>query len=150
MNMSDVEPHFYLEPTLRVVEQAANIGNQARWLSDQGDYAGAERLQLRALHLKLSVVDEHDTVIAITRNALGELYLKMGRLADAEEQLKKAVSVRLGAGPAFDAAVSIENLGRVYEAKGDFAEARGVRLSHPENIMVCGNYNVGAFSVQGL
>ncbi|OAX42955.1 hypothetical protein K503DRAFT_766255 [Rhizopogon vinicolor AM-OR11-026] len=126
---------------LDVVSQAANLGNQAHQLSHQGDYAGAELLHLRGLDLKISVVGENDTTTAITRNALGELYLKMGRISDAEEQLKKAVSIRLSAGPTYDAAVSIENLGQVYEAKGNFAEARRVRLSHRENIMVCGNFN---------
>jgi len=141
MNMhlySDVAAGF------RVI-QAADLNNRALQLSYQGDYAGAERLHLDALDLKLNSVGDHDTTTAITRNALGELYLQMGRIADAEEQLKRAVSIRLSGGPVYDAAVSIENLGRVYESKGDFAEARRVRQSHPDNIMVCGNYTVRAF-----
>jgi tetratricopeptide (TPR) repeat protein len=139
---------FHSNPIAGVsVVQAANINNQALQRSDQGDYAGAERLHLRALDIKLDAVGEHDITTAITRNALGELYLKMGRISDAEEQLKKAVSTRTHMGPAYDAAVSMENLGQVYESKGDFAEARRVRLSHPENIMVCGNYDVGPFLV---
>jgi hypothetical protein len=73
----------------------------------------------------------------------------MRRFADAEEQSKKAVSVRLSVGPVHDPAVSIENLqvGQVYNEKDHFAEAKRVKLSPglPENIMVCGNYNVHVF-----
>ncbi|KAG2159868.1 uncharacterized protein EDB93DRAFT_1073340 [Suillus bovinus] len=123
------------------VQRAAEINNQALSFSRQGDYAGAEDLHLQALHLKLSSVGENNLSTAITRNALGELYLKMGKITDAEEQLKKAVSFRMNNGSAYDAAVSVENLGQVYEVKGDLEEARRVRLSHPANIMVCGNYD---------
>jgi Flp pilus assembly protein TadD len=123
------------------VLEAAEINNQALSLSRQGNYADAENLHLQALHIKLDAVGENDLTTATTRNALGELYLKMGKITDAEEQLKKAVSVRMRNGPAYDAAVSVKNLGQVHEVKGDFEEARRVRLSHPADIMVCGNYD---------
>jgi len=141
-----MEVHLHADPIAGIpVAQAANLNNEALQLSNQGDYVGAESLHLRVLDIKLGAVGEHNTTTAITRNALGELYLTMGRFADAEEQLKKAVSVRMSIGTAYDAAVSIENLGQAYQAKGDFTEARRVRLSHPANIMVCGNYHVCAF-----
>ncbi|KAG2154853.1 hypothetical protein DEU56DRAFT_770793 [Suillus clintonianus] len=137
--MRDFVHHFYFDPvTKKLIDEAVAFNNQAHVLSRQGDYAGSERLHLRALDIKLSAVGEND-VTAVTRNELGEVYIKMGRIADAEEQLRKAVSVRLRTGPAYDAAVSLENLGQVYEAKGNFEEARKVRRSHPGNIMVCGN-----------
>ncbi|KAG1757564.1 hypothetical protein EDB19DRAFT_1657979 [Suillus lakei] len=142
MSDSDITIHFHSNPAAGLdVSQAAIINNQALSLSRQGDYAGAEGLHLQALDLKLSAVGENDLTTAITRNALGELYLKMGRITDAEEQLKKAVSVRMRSGPAYDTAVSVENFGQVHEAKGDLEEARRVRLSHPADIMVCGNYD---------
>ncbi|KAG1749996.1 uncharacterized protein EDB91DRAFT_778772 [Suillus paluster] len=140
--MSDFTMHLHTDPASgAIVTEAAHLNNQAHSLSHQGNYTGAEQLHLSALKLKLSAVGENDSTTAITRNALGELYLKMGRIADAEEQLKKALSVRMMMGPAYDAAVTVENLGGVYEIKGDLEEARRVRLSHPENIMVCGNYD---------
>ncbi|KAG2154852.1 hypothetical protein DEU56DRAFT_770789 [Suillus clintonianus] len=140
--MSDFAMHVHSDPVSgMVVSQAAMINNQALSLSRQGDYAGSEDLHLQALDLKLSAVGENDPMTAISRNALGELYLKMGRITDAEEQLRKAISVRMKIGPAYDAAVSLENLGQVHEAKGDLEEARRVRLSHPADIMVCGNYD---------
>ncbi|KAG1864199.1 hypothetical protein DFJ58DRAFT_773032 [Suillus subalutaceus] len=103
--------------------------------------SGMADLYLQALHLKLGAVGENHPTIAITRNALGELYLKMGKITDAEEQLKKAISVHMRNSPGYDAAVSVENLGQVHEVKGDLEEARRVRLSHPADIMVCGNYD---------
>ncbi|KAG0708866.1 hypothetical protein DFH29DRAFT_889410 [Suillus ampliporus] len=138
--MSDIVSHLHINRPNLNIKDAAELNNQAHLLSKQGDNAGAERLHLRALDLKISAVGENNSITAITRNALGELYLEMDRIADAEEQLKKAVSVRMRKGTAYDAAVSVENLGRVHEAKGELEEARRVRLSHPENIMVCGNY----------
>jgi len=136
--------HFHTNPISgQLVQDAAELNNQAMALSRQGDDAGSERLHLRALDLKLRAVGENNSITAITLNALGELYLKMGRISDAEEQLKKAVSVRMKSGTAFDAAVSVENLGRVHEEKGDLEEARRVRLSNPDHVMVCGNSDVG-------
>ncbi|KAG2072650.1 hypothetical protein BDR04DRAFT_1096273 [Suillus decipiens] len=137
--MSGLITHLHSDPASGMtISQAATISNQALSLSKQGHYASAESLYLQALHLKLSAVSENDLTIATTRNALGELYLKMGKITEAEEQLKKAVSIRMN-GPAFDAAVSVENLGQVHEVQGDLEEARRVRLSHPADIMVCGN-----------
>ncbi|KAG2044845.1 hypothetical protein BDR03DRAFT_937357 [Suillus americanus] len=140
--MSGLTMHFHSnQASGMAVSQAAEINNQALSLSRQGNYAGAEDLHLQALHLKLGAVGENNLATAMTRNALGELYLKMGKITDAEEQLKKAVSVRMRNGPAYDAAVSVENLGQVHEVKGDLEEARRVRLSHPADVIACGNYD---------
>ncbi|KAG1783948.1 hypothetical protein EV702DRAFT_1040415 [Suillus placidus] len=115
--MSGLTMHLHSDPASGMAaSQAAALNNQALSLSRQGDYAGTEDLHLTA--------GENNLTTAITRNALGELYLKMGKIMDAEEQLKKAVSVRMRNGPAYDAAVSVENLGQVHEVKGDLEEVR--------------------------
>jgi hypothetical protein len=63
---------------------------------------------------------------ALSRNALGELYVKLGRLYGAEVNLKNAVTVRNhGApGPAFDTAVSRENIAQLYEIMADIKAAK--------------------------
>ncbi|KAL4069629.1 hypothetical protein V8B97DRAFT_603645 [Scleroderma yunnanense] len=63
----------------------------------------------------------------------------MGRLDEAEDQLKRAVIVRTNEGNSFDAAVSIENLAQVYEATGNLEKALNTRLSYDPKNMVCGN-----------
>ncbi|KIJ68463.1 hypothetical protein HYDPIDRAFT_106662 [Hydnomerulius pinastri MD-312] len=123
------------------VMQASQLNNQALQLSDQGNLTGAEELHLQALQAKLAALGENNPTTALTRNALGELYLRMGRLDDAEDQLRRAVAVRTTRGTVFDAAVSVENLGRLHEARGNLPEARQARLSYDRNNMVYGNYN---------
>ena len=126
--------------------QATQLNDQALTLSDQGNYAGAEHLHQQALQTTLDAVGESNTTTAFTRNALGELYLKMGRLDEAKDQLERAIVVRTTLGNALDAAVSVENLARVYEAQGDLTAALDTRLAYDPSNMVCGNYDVGIFS----
>ena len=138
-----MEVHYHTSPmTSLPVAQASRLDKQALTLSNQGNHTGAEQLHRQALQMKLDAVGESNTTTAVTRNALGELYLKMGRLDEAEEQLRRAVVVRTTSGNVFDAAVSVENLARMYEAKGDLTAALDTRLSYDPNNMVCGNYKV--------
>lgn len=76
----------------------------------------------------------------MTENALGELYIRMGRYDDAEKMLKQALSVR-EIGASFELAETRENLAKLYEHKRDMALARRTRVSNP-SMMVCGNYDV--------
>lgn len=73
---------------------AASLNNQAIELERVGNYVGAEAKHLEALHLKILGSGEYSIHVAITRNGLGELYIKMGKLDEAQEQLEKAVAVR--------------------------------------------------------
>jgi tetratricopeptide (TPR) repeat protein len=128
------------------VTQATEINNRALQLSDQGDLSGAELLHLQALQMKLAAVGENHSTTAVTRNALGELYLKMGRLDDAESQFRRALAIRTTRGTVLDAAVSAENLGRLHEARGNLVEARAARLSYDRRNIVCGNYEVCSYT----
>jgi len=122
------------------VLQATQLNNEALIAERNGDLSNAERLHLRALNIKING-RVGDVGVALTQNALGELYLKMGNLDKAEEFLKKAVDVRNNQGNAFDAAVSRENLAQVYEARNDLKEALQTRMVGWPDKLACGNYN---------
>ncbi|KAG8895750.1 hypothetical protein FRC01_012208 [Tulasnella sp. 417] len=121
--------------------QASNLNNQALARSRAGDYAGAERLHKQALEIKINSTGPNSIQTALSYNALGEAQLKLAKLDEAEESLSRAVEIREAGGPgaAFDAAVSRENLGQVYEAKGLWDQARQVRTRMLDQ-MACGNY----------
>ncbi|KAF8582098.1 hypothetical protein K439DRAFT_1308471, partial [Ramaria rubella] len=121
--------------------EAVSLNNEALQLSNQGDNAGAERLHKRALVLKESAHGPNSIQAALTRNALGEVQLRQGKLEEAEVNLRKAVAVRNSSGPAFDAAVSRENLAQVLEAKGKFLEAKQIRDQGRPDKLSCGNYH---------
>ncbi|KAI0801233.1 hypothetical protein C8Q74DRAFT_1214889 [Fomes fomentarius] len=71
-----------------------------------------------------------------------ELYLKTAQLDKAEDYLKKALSVREHAGPKADLAVTRDNLGRLFEMKGELGTATEMRLRGAPDNIACGNYNV--------
>jgi hypothetical protein len=43
----------------------------------------------------------------------------------------------------FDAACTRDNLGRLWEMKGEMGKARGMRERGGNDSMICGNFNVG-------
>jgi len=61
-------------------------------------------------------------------------------LDDAERHLGLAVAIRNADGPTFDAAGSRENLGVVYEMRGNLVAAKQMRKS--TGVYACGNYHV--------
>ncbi|CAD6444676.1 25b47abe-3111-4d47-b8a6-6496d51a7e3f [Sclerotinia trifoliorum] len=71
---------------------------------------------------------------------LGELYLKMeGRWEDARRFLEHADAIR-GSIDDFDAACTRDNLGQLWEIKGDMVKAKAARERDPNSI-VCSNFN---------
>lgn len=74
--------------------EAADLNNEALELESDGDYENAEKKHLAALDLKTKSAIKHPIGIALTKNGLGELYLKMGKFDQAEEMLKNAYEVR--------------------------------------------------------
>lgn len=127
-----------------LVAQASQLNNQALALSRSGDFAGAERLHNQALDLKLRSIGPQAYSTSSTHNALGELYLKMNKLDQAEAQLHKAIAIRnIQPGAAsFDTAVSRESLAQVFEAKGDLKKAKETRLSAGKLNIACAYENV--------
>ncbi|GBE77960.1 hypothetical protein SCP_0108420 [Sparassis crispa] len=135
-----------INPTVEQHE-ALRFNNEAQRLSREGDYRGAERLHLRAIALKEQGYGLNHFTTALSWNALGELYIEMGRLDESEDYLKKAVRVRNAAAAendshAFDAAVSRDNLARIYEMRGDMKQAKATRLSGGQTNLACSNFSV--------
>lgn len=123
----------------------SNNSAVAAALSGQTDVAIARHRE--ALKMKLRVHGPNAIITAITYNGLGESLLEAGELQEAEEMLLNAYRVREGSGNGdnFDAAVTRENLGRLYEAKGDWARARSVRMegsTRGRNSFACSNDKV--------
>ncbi|KAK4684754.1 hypothetical protein P7C73_g5411, partial [Tremellales sp. Uapishka_1] len=148
-------PHVkYIDPNLPDVEiellvggasEAPLINNQALAASRAGDHRLSIKLHRQALAIKIAAFGENSVHSAITLNGLGEELLEVGELDEAETVLKKAYAVRknLGPGQAFDRAVTGENLGRVYEAEGDWEKARKIREEGGAEGVACSNYHVG-------
>jgi tetratricopeptide (TPR) repeat protein len=125
--------------------QGSQLNNQALQAERDGDLFRAESLHLEAIAIKENGVGPNAVSTALSRNALGELYIKLGRMDDAEVNLKKAVAVRNHEGPAFDAAVSRENLAQLYEIRGDLKLAKETRLYGAPDKLSCGHYHVCIF-----
>lgn len=73
---------------------ASELNNEAIRLEQAGDYDGAEKKHLEALELKKKAVLGNHIGIALTQNGLGELYLKMGKLDEAQKMLDSAYHAR--------------------------------------------------------
>ncbi|KAL0951204.1 hypothetical protein HGRIS_007930 [Hohenbuehelia grisea] len=95
------------------VMQGSDLQNRGLQAEKDGDFEEAEQLYLQAIQIREQGLGSDSVTTALTRNALGELYLKMGRLDDAETNLNLALGVRSTSGPPFDAAVTRETLGQL-------------------------------------
>ena len=124
----------------RAREEAAQCNNQGLALEQSGQYHAAEQKYLRSLEIKLQHFGENSLITALSHNALGELYIAMNRLDDAERHLELAIATRNADGPTFDAASSRENLAVVYEMRGNLVAAKRMRKS--TGMYACGNYRV--------
>ncbi|TGO21086.1 hypothetical protein BPAE_0242g00020 [Botrytis paeoniae] len=134
------------------MREAGHWNNQANELEARGDFVGVESLFLRSLARKIELTGEDSLQTAFSRNALGELYLKMnGRIEDAQKMLEDADRVRSGVFLSFvidefDAACACDNLGQLWEIKGDVVKAREVRGRNPKS-MICSNFNLSVFTL---
>ncbi|EJD03981.1 uncharacterized protein FOMMEDRAFT_155104 [Fomitiporia mediterranea MF3/22] len=134
--MSVLNAYINPPPSTTMGFGAFQLNNQAQALSNAGDQEGAERLHLQALAIKEEAFGKDSIQVALTRNALGEVQLLMGKLEEAENNLKIAVRIRNESlFESADAAVSRENLAQVYEAKGNLTEAKRIRLSGAPSAM---------------
>ena len=123
-----------------VMTEAVQNNNEGLALKESGQYEAAEKKYLKALDLKLKHIGENAITTALSHNALGELYIAMNRLDEAENHLQLAVKIRNAGGPTFDAATSRENLAIIYEMRGDLVAAKKMRKSTGK--FACGNYDV--------
>ncbi|KAF9568398.1 hypothetical protein CPC08DRAFT_746233 [Agrocybe pediades] len=114
---------------------AVPLNNQALMAEQSGDFATAERLHLQAIQIKEQALGPENPTTALSYNAIGELYLKMQRLDDAESYLTRAVRIRNSSGTALDAAISRENIAQLYELRGDLSRAKQIRSSVPDHVV---------------
>ena len=75
---------------------ASKLNNEANALSMSGNHAAAEKKHLEALELKIRATGQNSIGVALTKNALGELYLKIGKLDEAAKMLEDADQIRNG------------------------------------------------------
>lgn len=127
-------------------------------LEQAGRHERALAVYNAAVKRKTRERGEDSLQVAMTLQELGYLYLDLDRLAEAEDCLLRALKSRAGAATVpgdgdkedtaefyvrKDAAITRETLGRVYERRGDFEAARGIRragLGLDQSI--CGNPGV--------
>lgn len=126
------------------MQRAFELNNIAHQLGNQGNHLEAERLHTEALNLKLIATGPESVTYALSANALAETQMKLGKWDEAEKNLLDAVRIRdavTDKSQLFDAAVSRDLLGQVYEYRGDLKKAREVRVKNPNN-MTCSHYEV--------
>ncbi|RYP63742.1 hypothetical protein DL769_006869 [Monosporascus sp. CRB-8-3] len=151
-NLNTIDPRLDASAQAAIIEAnstAVGLSNEAQHAMRSGRLDESIALHLQALDLKLRAYPELSIQAAITFNALGETYLRAGRLEEAQEPLLKALKVRedqthggLGLGPRLDAAATRENVAALREAQGNFDGARVMRLKGAaKGEMLCGNYN---------
>lgn len=126
---------------VRALNRGAQLNNEGLALRRAGDLEGAENKDLEAIRVKEGAFGSSHITTALSYNSLGEVYIRMGRLDDAERYLRLALAVRENRGPRADLACTRDNLGQVYEMRGDFHQAKQFRRGR-EDAMCCGNYNV--------
>ncbi|KAI1797906.1 hypothetical protein LXA43DRAFT_876736 [Ganoderma leucocontextum] len=136
--------NFNVNPTdaqVTGLTDSVELNNQALRLERRGDFAGAELKHLEAIRVKEAGVGTDHITTAVSYNGLGELYLKMEQLDKAEEYLNKALRVREHLGPASDLAVTRDDLGRLFEMKGELQTAQEIRLNGAPDNIACGNFS---------
>src|SRR5262245_44813353 len=69
------------------------LNNLAQIHREQRKYADAERENQRSIEITIALLGSSHPEVAITRGSLGMLYLRMGRLDDAEAQLLESLRI---------------------------------------------------------
>ncbi|VDB99655.1 unnamed protein product [Peniophora sp. CBMAI 1063] len=136
-------------------DQASKIHNEAKRLQKAGNYAAAEQCYLEAIRIRDQLWGVGSTQAALNQNALGEMYVEMARLDDAEHMFQRVLDVYNqdeALRKHFDAAVVRESLAQVYEARGDGPEARRTRARGLPHSLACGNYKCpgSLFTIKAL
>lgn len=132
-------------PSLVSGLDAFGLSNQAQSLARTGDLAGAERLHLQALDVKTRGFGYQSPQVATTLHMLAEIQIRLGKYADAEKNLRSAVSIRSASSKQHDlseAAKSRELLAQLLETKGNLIAAKNVRLAGQPDWIACGNSKV--------
>jgi tetratricopeptide (TPR) repeat protein len=138
-------------PSLVSGLDAFGLSNQAQSLVRSGDLVGAERLHLQALDVKIKGFGFQSPQVASTLHSLAEVQIRLGKLNDAEQNLRSAVSMRASSSKRHDlseVAKSRELLAQILESSGDLSSAKNVRLAGQPEWIACGNSKVTFFRYQ--
>ncbi|MFG0285463.1 MAG: tetratricopeptide repeat protein, partial [Phycisphaerales bacterium JB039] len=115
----EIIAEFLLDPALTVDDRAWAEVQQARLLARRGEYEEVVHRLLRAMPRMVEAAPEHRGALAMR---LGEAYLRMGDLDNAEANLEIAQRLLPGFGDALGEAVVL--LGKIDELRGAPARAR--------------------------
>ncbi|KAG8809734.1 hypothetical protein FRB91_006593 [Serendipita sp. 411] len=121
---------------------AFGLTNQAQSLARSGDLVGAERLHLQALDVKTKGFGYQTPQVATTLHSLAEVQIRLGKYAEAEQNLRSSVAIRSNSAIQHDqieAAKSRELLAQILERSGNLAAAKNVRLAGQQEWIACGN-----------
>ncbi|KAI0778150.1 hypothetical protein BD413DRAFT_100781 [Trametes elegans] len=134
-------PSLASQPTSDdVLSEALSLSSKARQLDARGNYSEAERLLHHALELLEPRLPTTDSTMAALWNSLGEIYLHMGRLDDAERWLHKSLDVSVATRDFREIATTRENLARVSQARSELLKAKALLMLGAPDDMRCGNY----------
>ena len=139
------QQNLYVNPNIAhalATNEAVRYQNEGLALDSKGDFVGAERCFLRAIEIRNQAFGVGNNYIALNQNSLGELYIKMNRLDEAEAILQSALKTRTKMKNTFDAAATRESLAQLYEAKADAEAAHEMRMRGAPQSLVCGNQKV--------
>ena len=100
------------------------LRGKAETQSNNGDAAGAEVTIRQAIALHEKAVGARGSTTSLLYGALGNALNNLGRYRDALAAIERADTLAAEArGTPLDAAISLSNLGSVYENAGDYARA---------------------------
>jgi tetratricopeptide (TPR) repeat protein len=105
---------------------ASLASKAAQYLCERGQYAEAEPLYLRALHVREQVMGSGHSLVAYVLNNLANLYLAQGKYEQAEPLHMRALQIWervLCAGHSL-AAYPLNNLANLYLAQGKYAQGK--------------------------
>ena len=108
----------------------------------QHEVGPAQRLLHQALELVGPTTPSSSPTFSRLTNSLGETYLHMGRLDDAEQWFTKSLDASAASRDFSEIAASRENLARVQRAKRELFKAKALRMLGAPNDMRCSNYRV--------
>ncbi|KAI0651815.1 hypothetical protein C8Q79DRAFT_59524 [Trametes meyenii] len=121
-----------------VLSEALSLSSRARQLDARGSYGEAEQLLYRAIELVEPCTPPSETTVAALWNSLGELYLHMGRLDDAERWLNKSLDLSVATREFKEIASTRETLARISQIRGELLKAKALRMLGAPDDMRCG------------
>jgi CHAT domain-containing protein/tetratricopeptide (TPR) repeat protein len=104
---------------------AMALGNLATAYNNMGNYAEAEKVQLRALEMRVKHLGPNHPNVALSLANLGITYGNEGRWQEAEQANQRAVVIweKVAGADNPDVAVPLLALGDAYQHEGKYAEA---------------------------